>query len=120
MGAEVSSLNDSYGSGSMRKRSLVILGVVAAVLVIAGAAAWRFLHVGDLVLIGTGYSARQTCACLFVSHRSAESCRSDLDPLARRLISVEIGAQQVTARSIAGLARATARYQPGFGCSVTD
>ena len=104
----------------MRKRSWMILGVIAGVLVIAGAAAWRYLHVGDLVHIGTGYSARQTCACVFVSRRSAESCRADLDPLARRLISVEIGAQQVTARAIAGLARATARYEPGFGCSVTD
>jgi hypothetical protein len=104
----------------MRKRSLVILGVVVGVLVVAGAASWRFLHLGDLVLIGTGYSARQTCACLFVSHRSAESCRADLDPLAQRLISVEIGAQQVTARSIAGIARATARYEQGFGCSVSD
>jgi hypothetical protein len=33
---------------------------------------------------------------------------------------VEIGAQQVTARSMGGIARATARYQKGFGCSLTD
>jgi hypothetical protein len=104
----------------MRKRSLMILGLIAAVLMVAGVASWRYFHIADLVHIGAGYSARQTCACLFVSRRSAESCRADLDPLAQRLITVEIGAQQVTARSVGGLARATARYQMGFGCSLAD
>jgi hypothetical protein len=106
----------------MRKRSLVmlILGVVIGVVLVAGAVTWRYLHLGDLVVIGTGYTARQTCACLFVSGRSADSCRAELDPLAQRLMSVEIGAQQVTARAVAGLSRATARYEQGFGCSLTD
>ena len=104
----------------MRKRSLLILGAIVGVLLITGAAGWRYLQLGDLVRIGTGYSARQTCACVFVSRRSADSCRGDLDALAQRLMSVEIGAQQVTARSVLGLARATAHYEPGFGCSLTD
>jgi hypothetical protein len=104
----------------MSKRSSLILAVIVGVLVVAGAASWRYLHLWDLVHIGAGYSARQTCACLFVSRRSAESCRADLDPLAQRLISVEIGVQQVTTRSMGGIARATARYQEGFGCSLTD
>ena len=104
----------------MRKRSFKILAVIVGVLVVAGAVSWRYFHLGDLVHIGAGYSARQTCACLFVSRRTAESCRAELDPLAQRLMSVEIGAEQVTARSLAGLSRATARYQQGFGCSLID
>jgi hypothetical protein len=104
----------------MRKRSLVILGVIVGVLLLAGAASWRYLRLSELVQIGAGYSARQTCACLFVSRRSADSCRAELDGLAQRLISVEIGAQQVTARSIGGLARATARHDKGFGCALID
>jgi hypothetical protein len=44
----------------------------------------------------------------------------DLAPLARRLVSVEIGPQQVIARSMGGIARATARFQPGFGCALSD
>jgi hypothetical protein len=104
----------------MRKRTLVILGAILGALLLAGVVTWRTLHVSTLVEIGAGYSARQTCACVFVSRRSPDSCRGDLDALARRLISVEIGAQQVTARSIAGLSRATARYQQGFGCSLVD
>jgi hypothetical protein len=120
LAAAVSSADDSEDPGLMRKRSLVIAGVLAGVLVIAGAATWRFLHLSDLVQIGVGYSARQTCACIFVSHRSPDSCRADLDSLAQRLMTVEVGAQQVTARSIAGLSRATARYEAGFGCSLVD
>ena len=104
----------------MRKRRWMIVGVIVGALLAAGVVTWRSLHVSDLVEIGAGYSARQTCACVFVSRRSADSCRGDLDPLARRLITIQIGAQQVTARSVAGLSRATARYQQGFGCSLVD
>lgn len=104
----------------MRRRSLLILGAIVAVLVVAGSVAWRHFQLSALVNIGTGYSARQTCACLFVSGRSAVSCHAELDPLAKRLMSVEIGAQQVTARALGGLARATARYEQGFGCTLTD
>jgi hypothetical protein len=104
----------------VRKRSFVILGLVAALLVIAGAASWRYFRLSELAHIGAGYVARQTCACLFISRRSAHSCRMDLDPLAQRVVSVEIGPQQVTARSMGGIARATARYQPGSGCALSD
>jgi hypothetical protein len=100
----------------MRKR--VLLGALIVILV-GGAVAWRSLHVSDLAHIGVGYTAQQTCACLFVSKRSLESCQAELDPMARKLVSLKPGAQEVTARSL-GLAHATARYQPGFGCSLQD
>jgi hypothetical protein len=102
----------------MSKRARIAL-VVVAVLVVAGAVAWRVLRVSELTNIGTGYAAEQTCACLFISKRSLESCRTDLDRLAQRLISVKAGASEVTASSF-GIARATARYQPGFGCSLEN
>ena len=102
----------------MRKRSLIAAVIIAAVAV-GGAVAWRTLRVSDLTNIGTGYAAQQTCACLFISKRSPESCRLDLDPLARRLVSVKAGAAEVTASSF-GLASATARYRKGFGCSLEN
>src|SRR2546430_491716 len=71
----------------MRKR-VVILGLIASVLAAAAAVALWVVHVPDLVRIGTGYTAEQTCACLFVSRRPLASCWMDLDPLARRLMSV--------------------------------
>jgi hypothetical protein len=102
----------------MRKRlwlaSGTIVFVVASILV-----AWRLLQLSELARIGTGYAAQQTCACLFISLRSPESCHMDLDPLARRFVSVKPGPAEVTAR-VLGLARATARYQTGFGCSLTE
>jgi hypothetical protein len=100
----------------MRKRLVL---VAALVIVVLGAFAWRFLHLSELAHIGTGYTAQQTCACVFISKRSLESCKAELDALARKLVSVSVGTNEVTARSL-GVARATARYQPGYGCSLRD
>jgi hypothetical protein len=97
----------------MRKRLLVALAVVLVVLVAAG------VGLPPLVRVGTGYTAEQTCACLFISRRTPESCRGDLEPLARRLISVQIGANEVTTGSF-GLGHARAQYQPGFGCTLLE
>src|SRR5690348_7362166 len=98
----------------MRKRLLLALAVVViVVLVVAG------VQLSKLARIGVGYSAQQTCACVFVSRRTAQSCHGDLDPLARRLIAVEVGAEQVKASSF-GLAHARARYQRGFGCTLEE
>jgi hypothetical protein len=93
--------------------ALAVVVVVAAVLVV------RRLDLPVLARIGAGYTAEQTCACLFVSGRSPDSCRMDLDPLARKVVSVRVdpAGRTVSARGI-GFARATARYEPGFGCSI--
>lgn len=94
----------------MRKRVFL----AACVLLVAGLA--YFLRVGDTGRIGTGYAAEQTCACLFISHRALESCRLDLEPLAQRLVTIEPGDGEVTARSFGVVA--TARYDQRFGCSL--
>jgi hypothetical protein len=100
------------------RRKHLVLGVVATVL-LAAIVAWRVLRVSDLVHIGAGYTAQQTCACLFVGRRTLESCMTDLDPLARRLMSVRPGPDEVTATGL-GISTATARYEKGFGCSLRD
>ena len=100
------------------RRKRLALGVVALLLV-ALAVAWRVFRVPLLLNIGTGYTAQQTCACLFVSGRTLESCLGDLDPLARKLISIHPGADEVTASGFV-LETATARYEKGFGCSLRD
>jgi hypothetical protein len=103
---------------ALARRKRLALGAVV-LLVVAAAVAWRVFRVPLLVNIGTGYVAEQTCACLFVSGRTLESCVGDLDPLARKLISIHPGTAEVTASSF-GLASATARYEKGFGCSLRD
>jgi len=93
-----------------RKIALVIL---AALLV------WAVIHFRPLGVIGTGYAAEQTCACLFIAGRDLESCRRDLEPLAQKIISIKPGDHEVTARAL-GIIRARARYQEGFGCSLVE
>src|SRR5258706_12833380 len=100
------------------RRKRLALGVVV-LLLIAAVIAWRGFRVPLLLNIGTGYAAQQTCACLFVSGRTIESCLGDLDPLARRLISIHPGTAEVTASGFV-LEKATARYENGFGCSLRD
>src|ERR1041384_6003606 len=91
-----------------------VRGILAGLVV-----AWRVFRVPLLLDIGTGYAAQQTCACLFVSGRTLDSCLGDLEPLARKLISVDPGTAEVTASGFI-VKTATARYESGFGCSLRD
>jgi hypothetical protein len=103
---------------ALARRKRLILGVVV-VLLVAVVVAWRVFRVPLLLNIGTGYAAQQTCACLFISGRTIESCLGDLEPLARKLISITPGTAEVTASGLI-LETATARYEKGFGCSLRD
>jgi hypothetical protein len=102
-----------------RQRNVRLLALVAFAILLAAAGAWRRFRVSGLLAAGAGYSAQQTCACLWISGRTLESCKTDLDPLARRLISIRVGADEVTASGL-GLATATAAYEKGFGCALRN
>jgi hypothetical protein len=93
--------------------------IVVAVIIVAGAIAWRALHLSELASIGAGYAAQQTCACLFIADRSLDSCRGDLEPLAQKLVSLRAGDREVTATSL-GVSSATARYDEKFGCGLSN
>ena len=103
---------------ALTRRKRLLVAAVAFVLV-AVAVAWRTFRVSDLASIGAGYSAEQTCACLFISHRPLESCLGDLDPLARKLISVHPASDSVTASGL-GISSATAQYTPNYGCTLRN
>ena len=100
-----------------RRKRLALWGL--AFLVIAVVVAWRVFRVPLLLNIGTGYAAQQTCACLYISHRTLDSCLGDLEPLARKLISVRPASDEVTASGLL-LVTATAHYEKGFGCALRD
>ena len=102
-----------------RRRNARLAGLVAFAILPAAAFAWRTFRVSALLEAGAGYSAQQTCACLWVSGRALESCKTDLDPLARKLVSIRVGANQLTASGL-GIATATATYEKGFGCSLRN
>jgi hypothetical protein len=97
------------------KRTLIVVAIVAAV----GAITWRALHLSEMAHMGAGYVAEQTCACVFVAARSLASCKSDLEPLAQKLVSLHVGLDEVTATSL-GISTATAQYHKVFGCTLRD
>jgi len=99
-----------------RKRIALIAVALLLVAILVG---WRVFRVPLLLNIGTGYAAQQTCACMFVSHRTIDSCLGDLEPLARKLISIHPGSAEVTASGLL-IESATARYEQGLGCSLRD
>jgi hypothetical protein len=101
------------------RRKSVIASVGAGAFVVAAAVAWRAFRVSDLLRIGAGYTAQQTCACLLVSGRPLESCMTDLDPLARRVVWVHVGEGEVTANAL-GVATATARFDKSYGCTLSN
>lgn len=103
---------------ALRPRKWVPLAI-AGVLSMGSIWAWHAFHLFDLAFIGAGYAAEQTCSCLFVSRRTLESCRSDLEPLARWVVSMRPGADEVTARAF-GFSTATARYEKRFGCTLQN
>jgi hypothetical protein len=100
-----------------RRKPIVLVTLVVAILAVV--VAWRVLRISALASIGAGYAAEQTCACLFVSGRSLESCKHELDPLAQRVVRLRAGHDEVTANAF-GVSKATARYQRGFGCSLEN
>ena len=98
----------------MRKR--IALAVLALLLIAAALLVRKFSPLGR---IGTGYAAEQTCSCLFVSGRTPDSCKGDLDPLARKLVSVRVGSDEVSASAL-GIMHARAKYEAARGCTLVE
>jgi len=100
-------------------RKWVLLVVVLVVGAVVFFAAW--LRLPTMAALGPGYSAEISCACVFISGRTLESCRGDLDRLARTFVSVSVAPERrsVTAHTL-GLVRRTARYHDGYGCVLED
>jgi len=104
----------------MRKRGFPIRAAIAVLALLAIA---LLLKLPMIAKIGPGYTAELTCACLFVGGRPEQSCKHDLDPLARGFVSLQIDA---TARSVAAgwtparFMSRTAQYREGYGCSIDN
>jgi len=100
-------------------RKWVALSGAVILLAAVFLAAW--LHLPTLIQIGPGYTAQVMCGCVFISGRTPQSCARDLDPLAGRLVSVQVdtATRSVTARGL-GLIRRTARFRENYGCGLED
>jgi hypothetical protein len=94
----------------MRRRILI---AVAAVLVGLGAV---YVPRGVAFLrIGTTFAAQQVCACLHVSARPMDSCRSELGK-AGSLLSLDAQGDTVRASALLGLFSGESRNEAPYGC----
>ena len=101
-------------TSGMRNRILV-----AAAFLVAAAAVFAFSRIVPVGRIGTGYAAERTCACVFVSGRALDSCLHDLDPLARKLVRVDVRDGEVRTRA-ALIITARARFDAATGCTLVE
>jgi len=97
----------------MKRWFYVLLGLL--LLLILGA--W---YVFPRLPIITGYAAKMTCSCYFVADRDLESIQQEdlnFSLVARASVSVNEGDQSASA-TVLGMARQTAVYRPGLGCTL--
>lgn len=94
-----------------------ILLAPVLVLVIALVAVYWYLR--PLLLTGTGYAAHNACATTFISGRDNPEADLPPNPLVPYL-TVEIRDDGSATASVFGLARQTAWFTEGHGCSRAD
>lgn len=104
---------------ALRKRWIVlaVLLVIAAAL---AAGAWSNRGQIAYAQIATGYAAKQTCSCRFVSGRTLDSCVGDFPADAREALSVREDGKRVRASILFGAISAEAVFEDEFGCRLTD
>lgn len=96
------------------KRWLYVLLGLLLILVLG---AW---YVYPRLPIITGYAAKMTCSCYFVADRDLESIQQEdlnFSLVAQASVSVNEEDQSASA-TVSGLARQTAIYRPGLGCTL--
>lgn len=97
-----------------------IVGGMAIVLVAAAVAFIIFALPGyrEQGRIGAAYAARVACSCRYVAGRTLSNCRKDFEPgMSPITMSEDRAAKRITAR-YPMLAKASARFEEGWGCRV--
>jgi len=98
-----------------RKRWMWVGGVALAAIVLASAG-WAVRGQIAYAHIATGYAAKQTCSCLYVSGRTLDSCIADFPADARDAITVTQEGERVHASVLFGLISADAVADGQYGC----
>jgi hypothetical protein len=94
---------------------------VAAALALVALGAWgglSYLRLRRAANVGAGYVAKQMCSCMFVGGRSFASCRPDMPSAMDRIVAEPTPEADGIVAGAALLAERTARYRPGFGCTI--
>jgi hypothetical protein len=84
------------------------------------AGAWSFRDDLAYARIATGYAAKQTCSCRFVSERTLASCVADFPEDARERIELSERAGRIRASVLFGAIKAEAVYEHEFGCRLAS
>lgn len=99
------------------KRSLRWLLVVLGVVFVLGCGALTFLML-EVAPIGTAYTAKRMCSCVFVAHRDPSSVlREELGKYGYISTDIDYKNKTVTG-SVLGMAKRTAVYREGLGCTL--
>ena len=100
----------------MKARTWWIVGALA--LLLAGGYAWlRLGPQGQRAQLASGYVAHVVCSCRYVGNRSMASCATDFEPGMEIVrMADDPAAKRITAW-VPGIARATARFTPDYGCT---
>ena len=102
-----------------RKRWLWVGGVGLAAVVLSSIA-WSMQDDVAYANIATGYAAKQTCSCRFVSGRTLESCIADFPADARDALSVTENGATVRASVLFGAISAEATFEDEYGCRIVN
>ena len=100
----------------MKKSTKWIIAIICIVLVLGIGAC--IILVTQIAPIATAYAAKRLCSCIFVSQREAIAVlQEELKPYGYVHLDIDYGGKKVTG-SILGLAKRTAVYREGLGCTL--
>ncbi len=108
--------NRFQGEDGMKRSLRWLLGALVVVVVLScGAITFLMLKVAP---VGTAYTAKRMCSCVFVSHRDTGSVlKEELGKYGYITTDINYEKKTVTG-SILGFAKRTAVYREGLGCTL--
>lgn len=69
----------------------------------------------------TGYSAKMACSCMYLGERTLQSVEEqELGRFPLKLASVEVLSDSSVVATVMGLAKQTAVFRPGLGCTLVN
>lgn len=104
----------------MSRKRWIWTGVLSGLVAALAFAAWSFRDEAAYAHIATGYAAKQTCSCRFVSGRTLESCIADFPADARDALSVTENGATVRASVLFGAISAEATFEDEYGCRIVN
>ena len=104
----------------MKASRWMTIGVALAAIFGAGVLALRAGPVGARAEVAVGYAARTACACRHLGNRDLASCATDFEPGMEMVrLSEDAASRRVTA-AVPLVAARSARFEPGYGCTLED